>query len=237
VQLELGYYFNMHLLLIVILFLALIFGPQYWVQHVLQRYNRKPENNFTGTGGELARHLLDRYELNDVKVEVTDQGDHYDPVGKAVRLTEDKFNGMTLTAITVAAHEVGHALQDKAAEPMFRWRSRLASMAIGAQKMGSFLLFLAPVLTAVTRAPAVGLLSMLAAFLVMGSGLVVQLLTLPVELDASFRKALPVLKSGYLDESQYRSAERILKAAALTYLSAALAGLLNFWRWMAVLKR
>ncbi len=227
----------MHILILVILLLALIFGPQYWVQHVLQRYNREPEKNFTGTGGELARHLLDRYDLKDVKVETTNQGDHYDPISKAVRLTEDKYNGMTLTAITVAAHEVGHALQDKAGEKMFRWRTRLAVMAGGAQKLGSFLLFLGPVLGAVTRAPAVGLLPMLAAFLIMGSGLVVQLLTLPVEIDASFSKAMPVLKSGYLDERQYKPAERILRAAAFTYVSAALAGLLNFWRWMQVLKR
>ena len=227
----------MHILILVILLLALIFGPQYWVQHVMQRYNRKPEKNFTGTGGELARHLLDRYNLNDVKVEVTDQGDHYDPLSRTVRLTEDKFNGMTMTAITVAAHEVGHALQDKAGEPMFRWRTRLAMLAGGAQKLGSFLLFLGPVLGAVTRAPAIGLLPMLAAFLIMGSGLVVQLITLPVELDASFGKALPVLKSGYLEERQYRPAQRILRAAALTYVSASLAGLLNFWRWMQVLKR
>jgi Zn-dependent membrane protease YugP len=227
----------MHILILVILLLALIFGPQYWVQHVLQRYNREPERNFTGTGGELARHLLDRYDLQDVKVETTNQGDHYDPISKAVRLTEDKYNGMTLTAITVAAHEVGHALQDKAGDKMFRWRTRLAVMAGGAQKLGSFLLFLGPVLGAVTRAPAVGLLPMLAAFLIMGSGLVVQLLTLPVELDASFSRALPVLKSGYLDDRQYKPAERILRAAAFTYVSAALAGLLNFWRWMQVLKR
>ena len=227
----------MHILILVILLLALIFGPQYWVQHVMQRYNRKPEKIFTGTGGELARHLLDRYNLNDVKVEVTDQGDHYDPLSRTVRLTEDKFNGMTMTAITVAAHEVGHALQDKAGETMFRWRTRLAMMAGGAQKLGSFLLFLGPVLGAVTRAPAIGLLPMLAAFLIMGSGLVVQLITLPVELDASFGKALPVLKSGYLEERQYRPAQRILRAAALTYVSASLAGLLNFWRWMQVLKR
>jgi hypothetical protein len=227
----------MHLIVIIILIFAVIFGPQYWVQYVMQRYNRKPEKNFTGTGGELARHLLDRYELAEVKVEITDQGDHYDPLDKAVRLTEDKFNGKTLTAITVAAHEVGHALQDKAGESMFRWRTKLASAAAGAQKMGSFLLFLAPVLTVVTRAPPAGLLSVLAALLILGSGLAVQLVTLPVELDASFRKALPVLKSGYLDQRQYRPAERILRAAALTYVAASLAGLLNFWRWMQVIKR
>ncbi len=71
----------------------------------------------------------------------------------------------------------------------------------------------------------------------MGLGLVVQLVTLPVEWDASFNKALPLLKDGYLEEHQIRPAEQILRAAAITYVAGSLAGLLNFWRWMQVLRR
>jgi len=67
--------------------------------------------------------------------------------------------------------------------------------------------------------------------------LVVQLITLPVELDASFKKALPILEYGYLDENQKKPARKILKAAAWTYVAGAMAGLLNFWRWLAVLRR
>ena len=217
--------------------LLLLLGPQLWVQRVLARYHREPEDNFPGTGGELARHLLDRFQLKDVVVESTDAGDHYDPQAKAVRLTQDKLDGRTLTAITVAAHEVGHALQDAADEPLFRWRTRLARYAVSAQRIGSFLLFLAPVLTVMSRMPSPGLVSALAAFLIMGAGLAVQLLTLPVELDASFRKALPLLRSGYIDERQRGPAHRILQAAAWTYVAASLAGLLNFWRWFQVLRR
>ncbi|MEW8584926.1 MAG: zinc metallopeptidase, partial [Candidatus Thiodiazotropha sp.] len=195
------------------------------------------EDNFPGNGGELARHLLDRFDLHQVQVEKAESVDHYDPGDKAVRLSKDKLDGKTLTAITTAAHEVGHALQDAAQEPLFRWRTRLGSIAVGAQRLGSFLLFVAPILSIVTRAPAAGLLSAMAAFLVMGSNVVLQLATLPVELDASFKKALPLLKNGYLRTEQYRGAEKILRAAAFTYLSASLAGLLNFWQWMRVLKR
>jgi Zn-dependent membrane protease YugP len=215
----------------------LVYGPQLWVQHVLAKYNRHQESNFPGTGGELARHLLDRYGLQQVKVEATDVGDHYDPSDKAVRLTKDKLEGRTLTAITAAAHEVGHALQDAAEEPLFQWRSRLGSVALWAQRLGSFLLFAAPILSILTRAPSAGLVSAVAAFLVMGSNVILQLVTLPVEFDASYKKALPLLKNGYLQPEQHRGAEKILRAAAFTYLSASLAGLLNFWRWMSVLKR
>ena len=227
----------MSLVLLLGILLALLLGPQVWVQWVLARYHRTPEKNFPGTGGQLARHLLDRYELRDVQVESTDQGDHYDPQARAVRLTPDKLDGRTLTAITVAAHEGGHALQDAADEPLFRWRTRLANFAVGAQRVGSFLLFLSPLLAVVSRMPSPGVISAVAAMLIMGVGVLVQLVTLPVELDASFRKALPLLQSGYLDDTQMRPARRILKAAAWTYVAASLAGLLNFWRWFQVVRR
>jgi Zn-dependent membrane protease YugP len=227
----------MHVLILLVLVMFLIFWPQYWVQMILKKYNQKEEENFSGTGGELARHLLDRYDLQDVSVELTAAGDHYDPLSKSVRLLEDHLNGRTLTAITISAHEVGHAIQHSRAEPLFLWRVRLARLAAMAQKMGSLLLFLVPLVSVISRAPAVGLLTLLAAFLVMGMGLLVHLLTLPVELDASFNKALPMLESGYLLPGQMIPAKKILRAAAFTYVSAALAGLLNFWRWMQVMKR
>jgi Zn-dependent membrane protease YugP len=224
-------------LLIVLLLVAAVVLPQYWVQRVLARYNRQPEKNFPGTGGELARHLLTRFNLDDVGVERTDIGDHYDPAARCVRLTPDKFDGKTLTAITVAAHECGHALQHAGAEPMFELRSRLAASSVWAARVGSFLLFAAPLLALLAHAPSPALVSVLGGFLIMGFGVVVQLVTLPVELDASFRKALPVLEAGYLEAEQVPAARRILRAAAWTYVAASLASLLNFWRWLTVLRR
>lgn len=203
----------------------------------MKKHSQRDEENFPGNGGELARHLLDRFSLNDVRVESTDLGDHYDPSDKAVRLSKERLTGKSLTAITTAAHEVGHALQDAADEPMFRWRTRLARFAQFAQRLGSFLLFLAPIASVISRAPAIGMISALAAFLIMGTNVLLQLLTLPVELDASFKKAMPLLKDGYLTSEQYPAAKKILRAAAFTYLSASLAGLLNFWQWIRVLRR
>jgi len=224
-------------LLFVGLFLLLVYGPQLWVQTVLNRYNHKTEQNFPGTGGEFARHLLDRYQLTEIKVEVTDAGDHYDPINYSVRLTRDKFEGKTMTAITVAAHECGHALQHAAAEPLFLWRTRLAYSAVWAQRFGSFLLFAAPVLVLLFRIPSVAIINISGAFLMIGFAVVVQLLTLPVEIDASFNKAMPILKSGYLTQKQVPAAKSILRAAAWTYVAGSLASLLNFWRWLAVMRR
>ncbi|MCP4388243.1 MAG: zinc metallopeptidase [Gammaproteobacteria bacterium] len=222
---------------VILILVIVIYGPQLWVQWVLNRYNHRVEKNFPGTGGELARHLLDRYELQEIKVEITDSGDHYDPVQRAVRLTRDKYEGKTLTAITVAAHECGHAFQHAAAEPMFMMRTRLARISLVAQRLGSFLLFAAPFAVMITRLPSAAVFNITGAFLIMGFAIVMHLLTLPVEIDASFKKALPLLNSGYLSQRQIPAARSILRAAAWTYVTASLATLLNFWRWLAVLRR
>tara|TARA_Y100001935_G_scaffold142133_2_gene117490 strand:- start:14552 stop:15238 length:687 start_codon:yes stop_codon:yes gene_type:complete len=220
-----------------VIFLICTYLPQWWVKKVLNQYNQTSEDNFPGTGGELARHILNKFQLQNIKVEVTDQGDHYDPEHYVVRLTKDKFYGKTLTAITVAAHECGHAMQHAIKQPSFVLRTRLAKIGGPIARIGSFLLFLAPFLTLFLKAPIVGLVSAIGAFFIMGFGILIQLITLPVELDASFNKALPLLKEGYLKKSQIPASEKILRAAAWTYVASSLGSLLNFWRWMTILRR
>ncbi len=224
-------------LLIIVAVVAMVYLPQFWVQRVMARYHRAPESNFPGTGGEFARHLLARLGLDGVDVERTDVGDHYDPKARCVRLTPDKFDGKTLTSITVAAHECGHAMQHAADEPMFQLRSRLAMASLWATRLGSMMLFAAPLLGLATRAPSPVLISLAGGFLVLGFGVLVQFVTLPVEIDASFGKAMPILEAGYLHPDQVPAARDILRAAAWTYVAASLASLLNFWRWLAVLRR
>jgi Zn-dependent membrane protease YugP len=219
------------------LVLALVFLPGLWVQRVLSKY-AEPVDRYPGTGGELARHLLDELGLADVRVEVTEQGDHYDPVTRAVRLTQEKFVGRSLTAITVAAHEVGHAHQDSQSFKPLRWRSTLVKLAAPAQRLGAGILILAPLIGIVSRTPLVGLLMFLGGFLAMGMTTVIHLVTLPTELDASFARALPWLREGgYLKEGDEPHARKLLRAAALTYLSASLMSLLNVARWWAILRR
>jgi hypothetical protein len=137
----------------------------------------------------------------------------------------------------VAAHECGHAFQHAAAEPLFMMRTRLAKISVFAQRLGSLLLFAAPFIVLVTRLPSAAVFNISGAFLIMGFAIVMHLFTLPVEIDASFKKALPLLSSGYLTEKQVPAARSILRAAAWTYVAASLASLLNFWRWIALLRR
>lgn len=227
----------MYIVFALALILLLLWGPQWWTRRQFTRHQRHRED-YPGTGGELARHLLDRFGLQQVAVETAaEQGDHYDPGAKAVRLTETVYSGKSLTAVAVAAHEVGHALQDQAGYAPLRWRTRLVRAAGGLEKLGSGLLLALPVLALVTRSPAVGILMFLAGLASLGTGTLVHLITLPVEWDASFRRALPILRSGYIPPEDQAGARRILTAAALTYVAGSLASLLNLWRWWAILRR
>ena len=227
----------MPFLIILLFVLALLFGPQWWAQYTFRRY-AKSLDRLQGTGGELARHLLDRFDMSHVKVEKTDpDSDHYDPNDKTVRLSPNNFDGKSLTAITVAAHEVGHAIQDHRNEPLLAWRGRMIIFANAVQKFGVAVMVVMPILTAVTRAPSVGGVLLLLGVGTMLMASLVHLVTLPVEFDASFNKALPILEKDYIDKRDVPAVKSILRAAALTYLAASLASLLNLGRWIAILRR
>lgn len=227
----------MRLALLLIIVGIFIFGPQLWTRRVFAQYS-VPRPDYPGTGAELARHLLDRFDIKHIKVEMTEMGDHYDPEAKAVRLTPDKFSGKSLTAVTVAAHEVGHAIQDQTGYQPLAERTRLVRVAYGAEKVGAVVMMGIPIATALARTPLAGILVLVAGMATMGISTLVHLVTLPVEWDASFRRALPLLQKGnYLSLEDEQGARRILIAAALTYLAASLASLLNLWRWIAFLRR
>lgn len=227
----------MPLIFLAAFLLALVFGPGLWVRHVLHKYS-VPADRYAGTGAQLARHLLNKQGMQHVAVEVTPQGDHYDPEAKAVRLTEDKFNGRSLTAITVAAHEVGHALQDSEGYMPLRLRTRLVRATRHVERLGAGVLMVSPFIGALTRIPALGLIMFGAGFLTLATSALVHFATLPTEFDASFGRALPMLdRYGILKSPDRRHARRLLRAAALTYVSASLMSLLNIARWWALLRR
>jgi Zn-dependent membrane protease YugP len=226
----------MHIVLVILVLLAIIYGPQWWATYTFKRYS-KNQAHILGTGGELARHLLDRYDMQHVMVETTEQGDHYDPESKVVRLSADNYNDHSLTAVAVAAHEVGHAIQHHRKDKRLALRSQLVTFAQKTEKIGSGLMLAMPVLFLLTRSPTIGAILMLAGLASIAGSALIHLVTLPVEWDASFGKALPILKTGYIQEDDYAAVESILQAAALTYVAASLASLLNVWRWIALFRR
>lgn len=222
------------ILLVVVLGLAML--PQVWVQRVLKEHGHE-RADFPGTGGEFARHILDEMKLHEVKVEETKLGDHYDPEAKTVRLLPQHFNGRSLAAVVVAAHEVGHAMQDATGYKPLVNRTRLAKKAQHVERIGAIVMLTAPVVMAIVKAPALVFVQIGAGLLIMASTVLMHLTTLPVEYDASFRRALPVLKAGrYVSDGDMASARKILKAAALTYVAAAAMSLLDVMRWIRVLR-
>ena len=225
------------IIIVLALLAAVIFLPQWWVKRVLSRY-RTPVDRYERTGAQLARELLERLGLEAVKVERAEPGqDHYDPEARAVRLSPEHYDQGSLTAVTVAAHEVGHAVQHADGYRPLIWRTRLVKSLQRFQRLGVILIALMPVVILALRLPAAGLTLLLVGIASLASGIIVHLMTLPTELDASFRRAMPLLvKGGYLRKEDRWHARRILTAAALTYVAASLMGLVNFWWWLRLLR-
>ena len=219
-----------------LLILALAVLPTLWVRAVLAQH-RADRPDFAGSGGEFARHLLDGMGLASVKVEETAIGDHYDPQMKVVRLLPDHYHGRSLTAVVIAAHEVGHAMQDATNSGLLKNRTRLAKLAIWVERFGGIVMLAAPLAAILLRHPAGILVELAAGIAILSLSVVLHLFTLPVEFDASFNRALPVLRAGrYIPDDDLPAARSILRAAAFTYVAAALMSLINIARWLRILR-
>ena len=212
--------------------LLLLVGPNLWVKFTLKRY-ATDRKDLPGTGGELATHLVKRFELTDVKVEQTQEGhDHFDFGQHAVRLSPSVLNGRSLTAVAVAAHEVGHAIAHEKKQKISHLSSRYLPLAHFARRITAGLLLGWPAVSLLLHIPyavplhalVVGLSGLLA--------VLVQVAILPEEWDASFNKALPILREGnYIPQEDLPKVKKILTACAMTYVAAALIKVLFVWRW------
>ncbi|ATX77935.1 MULTISPECIES: zinc metallopeptidase [Reinekea] len=227
----------MPIILLVVLVLGLLVGPGLWVKRVLAR-NSRVRDDLSGTGGELATHLIKRFELSEVSLELTELGDHYDPESKTVRLTDAVMNQKSLTAIATAAHEFGHALQHAKAYRALSTRTILAKQAVKIQRLAGLAVFVIPLLAMVPGLAPVARLVLVFFIGSMFLSTIIHFVTLPVEFDASFGRALPILSEGnYVSNRDMKKVRTILLACALTYVAQALLGVLNFTRWFALLRR
>ena len=227
----------MNYLIGLLIILSIILGPSLWVQRTMKKFEM-PSDRYPFTGAEFTKQLLKALNLNEVEVESTDLGDHYDPISKTVRLTSDKMESKSLTAVVVAAHEVGHAHQHSTRYMPFRVRTLLVKVMAPAQRFGAFILMAAPLVTLITRAPGPGFIMLIGGFLTLGMSTVIHLVTLPTEWNASFSRALTILEKGeILKEGDDVHARQILTAAALTYVAGSLISLINIARWWTILRR
>jgi len=210
--------------------LIICFGPMAWARMVMNRH-AKERQDFPGTGGEFARHILDLANLQDVDVEATTTGDHYSPQEKVVRLSKENLEGRSLTAVAVAAHEVGHALQDRDEYRPLRIRTRMAKVGFWGERIAHVLLVASP--ATLFASPKLALLQIGAGLTLMVGRVVLHLVTLPVEFDASFNRALPILDKGnYLRKDDLAGATSILRACAWTYVAVALFSVIDVIRWI-----
>jgi Zn-dependent membrane protease YugP len=196
-----------------------------WAQmklsHAYGKYSQVPVDSGM-TGAEAAREILDRAGLNNVPVEEVPGHltDHYDPTKRALFLSSNNFHGQTVAAVGVAAHEAGHALQHQAAYGLFNFRmaivpiTQFASMAyMGIFFVGIFLHLLKVVLPII-----IVIFAVITLF---------QLVTLPVEYDASRRAKEQLFRLGLVHEHERAGVSKVLDAAALTYVAALVSAVLN----------
>lgn len=214
-----------------IIYFLLLMGIPLWAQakvkKAYKKYSKVP-NSSGMTGAEVAQRILHDNGIYDVAVEpVRGQlTDHYDPSKKVVRLSEGNYSQRTVAAQAIAAHEVGHAMQDAEDYAFLRFRSKLVPAATTGSNF-SFILILAGMLL-----QSQGML--LAGIIFMSAAVLFQVVTLPVEFNASSRAMTQVVSTGIIKNNEEKETKKVLDAAALTYVAAALVAVLELVRFIAM---
>ena len=214
----------------IIYFIAMMLLPIYAqmkVKSAYKKYSKVPADKGM-TGAQVARMILDHHGLYDVRV-VPTQGilsDHYNPATKTVALSEDNFYNNSLAGTAVAAHEVGHAIQHAEAYSFLTLRAKLVPIANIAANFSSLPLIIGLI------AQQSGL--MLIGIVLLAASVLFQVVTLPVEFDASKRAMNEVVSLGIISNNEERSAKKVLNAAAMTYVAAAAVAVLELLRFVLI---
>ncbi len=213
-----------YLLFVALPVLALTLLVQFFLKATYAKYSKIGTQRGL-TGAEAAQQILDQAGVHGVKVEMV-QGflsDHYDPRHHVLRLSPNNYNGQSIAAIGVAAHEAGHALQHAQAYAPLKLRNMAVPAASIGSSMGYVVLIIGMAMHSFNLAiVGLGLLCLVLLF---------ELINLPVEFDAS-RRALQILpQSGILTLEENRGAQKVLAAAALTYVAAMIATLWTILYW------
>lgn len=208
--------------LLVVLGTVIMLFAQAKVQGAYRKYSKV--NSLSGlTGEQVARHILDQNGLYDVKVGMVrgQMTDHYNPQTKVVNLSQGVYNSHSIAAIAIAAHEVGHAIQHAQGYKSLVIRNTILPIVNLGQTFGMAAIFIGLLSSAFN-------IAMFGVFLVSGI-LVFQLITLPVEFNAS-KRALTILSNGMISSNEVDGARSMLTAAALTYVAAAISTLFQILR-------
>ncbi len=222
----LGYWFDPTMILLLPAVLLAAYA-QFKVQSTFNKYSQI-SNSKGKTGAEVATYLLRANGIHDVKVEPTrgNLTDHYDPRSKVIRLSESVYSSDSLAAIGVAAHETGHAIQDNVDYMFLRVRHAIFPVVNIASSL-SMPLFFIGILFSISGLMQLGIL-----FFV--STLVFQVVTLPVEFNASSRAMDILEENNFVNREEIGPAKKVLNAAALTYVAAAIMSLMQLIRLLVL---
>lgn len=203
-------------MLFIILFLILSVVPVFWINYIFKK-NDKILPNMPFDGYELGNQLIEELNLKDVRLEKTLLGDHYDPDNRKVKVLEDRLRRKSLTSISVICHEVGHAIQHSQNYTPLITRTKLVKNTQWINNLSTSLLYIG--LPAILATGSVSLMKLCFSFVLLSVliGVIIHLVTLEVELDASFNKAYPIIKKK-VPEIYHNSCRSILRAAAFTYV-------------------
>lgn len=217
-------------MLLYIFAIAIMLFAQSSVNNAYKRYRTiRARCNYTGE--EVARIILDNHGLQDVLVGRAQNGilsDHYDPKSKVVNLSPEVFNGRSIASIAVAAHECGHAIQHATKYYALEFRNYILPLAVVSNNLG-------------WTAIMIGLMSSYNPLITIGIAMLIviatfQLITLPIELDASNR-ALMILETEFLDFDEVDDAKKMLQAAAFTYIASLISSVVNILRILIIRNR
>lgn len=204
------------MILFLIIFLILSTAPVIWLNYVFHK-NDQILINMPFTGLEFGKLILKDYGLTEVKIEKSLSVDHYDLLEKKVKVTQERLSKKSLTAISIVCHEIGHAIQHKEKYKALEQRTSLVRNTAWISQIGSSILLIGiPTILATGYYPLIKVCLLLALISLL-IGIIVHLITLEVELDASFNKALPILIEKVPPE-YHDSCKSILRAAAFTYV-------------------
>lgn len=218
------YYYWDPTYILVLIGLVICLGASALVNSTMKRYS-KVGNYMRLTGGEAARRILNNEGLYGVQVEClnSSQGDHYDPRSKTVRLSSENFNGTSVTAVSVAAHECGHAIQHEKEYAPLNFRTALVPVVNIGSRLGVPLIFLGVLLGWNQILIQIGIWAF-------ALSLLFQIVTLPVEFNASSRAVAKVEQYGLLTTQEQSGCKKVLRAAAFTYVAAAASSALQLLR-------
>ena len=204
-------------MIIYLIFLFILFvAPIIWYNYIFKK-NDKVLINMPFTGFEFGQELLQEHNLNDVQIEATKLGDHYDLINKKVMVLEDRLAKKSLTSITIICHEIAHAIQHKENYKPLKRRNVIIRNTSWITQLGSGILLIGfPVIFATGYYGFIKICLAIAAFSLLISALI-HIITLDVEIDASFNKAYPIIKQKVPVE-YHQACQSILLAAALTYV-------------------